>query len=98
MTLPGLNGIELCRRLRQEKQTPVIMITARYGLSIKSTDWTAERMITSAKPFAIEELLARMRSLLRRTGSCVRGNCWYVRIFSWIPWARRLPKAEKRLI
>lgn len=67
--LPGLNGIEVCRRIRKVKQTPVIMITARDALSdtINGLDSGADDYL--AKPFAIEELLARMRSLFRRTGS-----------------------------
>lgn len=68
LMLPGLNGLSLCSRLREVKSTPVIMITARDGLAekIAGLDSGADDYI--AKPFDIEELLARMRSLLRRTG------------------------------
>ncbi len=74
LMLPGLNGLELCRRIRKVKQTPVIMITARDGLSdkINGLDSGADDYIP--KPFAIEELLARMRSLLRRSGSFNEGR------------------------
>ncbi|ULO04687.1 response regulator transcription factor [Paenibacillus sp. 19GGS1-52] len=74
LMLPGLNGLELCRRIRKVKQTPVIMITARDGLSdkINGLDSGADDYIP--KPFAIEELLARMRSLLRRSGSLNEGR------------------------
>ena len=63
--LPGLNGLEVLRRLRREKQTPVILLTARDAVMDKVTglDAGAEDYIT--KPFAIEELLARIRVLLR---------------------------------
>ncbi|OKP96676.1 response regulator transcription factor [Paenibacillus sp. P46E] len=74
LMLPGLNGIEVCRRIRKVKQTPVIIITARAGLSdkINGLDSGADDYI--AKPFAIEELLARMRSLLRRAGTLLEGH------------------------
>ena len=64
--LPGLNGLEVLRRFRREKQTPVILLTARDAVMDKVTglDAGAEDYIT--KPFAIEELLARIRTALRR--------------------------------
>lgn len=65
--LPELNGIEICRRLRNAKDTPVIMLTARDSVidRVSGLDSGADDYIP--KPFAIEELLARMRSILRRT-------------------------------
>jgi DNA-binding response OmpR family regulator len=65
--LPELNGIEVCRRLRNTKDTPVIMLTARDSIidRVSGLDSGADDYIP--KPFAIEELLARMRSILRRT-------------------------------
>lgn len=64
--LPGLNGIEVLRRLRQEKQTPVIILTARDQVVDKVTglDIGADDYMT--KPFAIEELLARIRKHIKR--------------------------------
>lgn len=66
LMLPRINGIELCRQLREKKQTPVIMLTARdevmdkvNGLQVGADDYLA-------KPFAMEELLARINALLRR--------------------------------
>ncbi|CAM2870945.1 response regulator transcription factor [Paenibacillus sediminis] len=69
LMLPGINGIEVCRRVRKEKRTPIIMLTARDGVmdKVMGLDSGADDYIP--KPFAIEELLARMRSLLRRTDS-----------------------------
>ncbi|KWX80093.1 PhoB family transcriptional regulator [Paenibacillus riograndensis] len=97
LMLPGLNGIELCRRLRQEKQTPVIMITARDGLSdkINGLDSGADDYI--AKPFAIEELLARMRSLLRRTGSLCQGQLLVCQDLQLDPLGRTLTKSGETL-
>src|SRR3569833_1091441 len=67
--LPGLSGIELCRRLRarpETKQIPIIMLTARgeeservRGLATGADDYIV-------KPFSVPELLARVRALLRR--------------------------------
>ena len=64
--LPGLNGIEVLRRLRQEKQTPVIILCARDQVVEKVTglDIGADDYMT--KPFAIEELLARIRKHIKR--------------------------------
>ncbi|WP_136605124.1 response regulator transcription factor [Paenibacillus dokdonensis] len=64
--LPGLNGVEVCRRIRTMKRTPVIMLTARDRLEdrVSGLDSGADDYI--AKPFDIEELLARMRALFRR--------------------------------
>ena len=65
--LPGLNGLELLRRLRNEGSTlPVILLTARDSVMDKVTglDMGADDYIT--KPFAIEELLARIRAALRK--------------------------------
>ncbi len=64
--LPSLNGLEILRRLRREKETPVILLTARDAVMDKVTglDLGADDYIT--KPFAIEELLARIRVSLRK--------------------------------
>jgi DNA-binding response OmpR family regulator len=64
--LPGMDGWETCRRLRQESTVPIIMLTARgqeidrvLGLEIGADDYLA-------KPFSFRELLARMRAIFRR--------------------------------
>ena len=66
--LPGIDGIEVCRRLRQRHvHTPVLMLTARDGISdrVRGLDAGADDYLV--KPFALEELLARVRALHRRT-------------------------------
>lgn len=67
--LPELNGMEVLRRLRRSLNIPVIMLTARDSVSDKvaGLDLGADDYIT--KPFAIEELLARIRTALRKSGS-----------------------------
>jgi len=65
--LPGKDGIEVCRQLRSEKiDVPILMLTARDRVKdkISGLDSGADDYLT--KPFAFEELLARVRALLRR--------------------------------
>ncbi len=64
--LPGLNGFEVLRRLRRESQLPVIMLTARDAVTdkVSGLDGGADDYMT--KPFAIEELLARIRLVLKK--------------------------------
>lgn len=64
--LPGLNGLEVLRRLRRSSSVPVILLTARGEVVDKVTglDGGADDYVT--KPFAIEELLARIRVTLRK--------------------------------
>ncbi len=64
--LPGINGIEVLRRIRQFSDLPIILLTARDAVVDKVTglDGGADDYIT--KPFAIEELLARIRVALRK--------------------------------
>ncbi|HXM36206.1 MAG TPA: response regulator transcription factor [Pyrinomonadaceae bacterium] len=69
LMLPGMNGIELCRRLRREPQTrrtPIIILTAKSSESdrVSGLDIGADDYIT--KPFSVRELLARVRAVLRR--------------------------------
>lgn len=64
--LPAMSGMEVLRRLRRESQIPVIMLTARDTVidKVSGLDSGADDYIT--KPFAIEELLARIRATLRK--------------------------------
>lgn len=66
LMLPGLSGIEVCRRVRLESQVPIIMLTAKDDVTDKvaGLDIGADDYMT--KPFAIEELLARIRVALNR--------------------------------
>ena len=64
--LPGINGIEVCRRVRQFSEIPIIMLTAKDDIydKVSGLDMGADDYMT--KPFAIEELFARIRANLRR--------------------------------
>jgi DNA-binding response OmpR family regulator len=66
--LPRLNGIEVCRRLRQEAQntTPILMLTARDQLDDKLKGFQVGADDYLVKPFALPELVARIEALLRR--------------------------------
>lgn len=66
--LPGINGMEVLRRIRQFSEIPVIMLTARDEITDKvmGLDIGADDYVT--KPFAIEELLARIRAAFRKKG------------------------------
>lgn len=66
LMLPGLNGIEICRRIRKVSEVPIIMLTAKDEVmdKVAGLDSGADDYLT--KPFAIEELLARMRVALKR--------------------------------
>jgi DNA-binding response OmpR family regulator len=68
LMLPGVSGLEVCRRLRERSDTPVLMLTAKVeeeeklaGLSIGADDYMT-------KPFSPRELVARVKAILRRTG------------------------------
>lgn len=67
--LPRIDGLEVCRRLRTFSKVPVIMLTAREAVSdrVAGLDSGADDYLV--KPFALDELLARIRALLRRQKS-----------------------------
>ena len=66
LMLPNINGLEICRQIRQKQSTPIIIITAKSDTYDKVVvlDYGADDYIV--KPFDIEELLARIRAVLRR--------------------------------
>jgi two-component system, OmpR family, response regulator MprA len=72
--MPGVDGLEVCRRIRRTgSKLPVLMLTARDAVEnrVAGLDAGADDYVT--KPFALEELLARVRALLRRTTGDANG-------------------------
>ena len=65
--LPSLNGLEICRRIRNDSPVPIVMLTARTDTTdvIAGLEAGADDYVT--KPFEIDELTARLRAVLRRT-------------------------------
>ncbi|MBL4936271.1 response regulator transcription factor [Clostridium sp. YIM B02515] len=70
--LPSMNGMEVLRRLRQHSEIPIIMLTAKDQImdKVMGLDMGADDYLT--KPFAIEELLARIRAALKRKKATVQ--------------------------
>lgn len=74
LMLPGIDGLEVCRRIQADRRVPVIMLTARgdetdlvVGLSVEADDYLT-------KPFSPRELVARIRAVLRRAEDARRGT------------------------
>jgi two-component system response regulator MprA len=65
--LPGLDGLEVCRRLRAGGSVPILMLTAKDAVTDRVTGLNSGADDYLTKPFAFEELLARVRALLRRS-------------------------------
>ena len=66
LMLPGMDGVEVCRRLRAADAGPIVMLTARDAVTDKVAGLEAGADDYITKPFAFEELLARVRAALRR--------------------------------
>jgi two-component system alkaline phosphatase synthesis response regulator PhoP len=79
LMLPKLDGLEVCKAIRKKSAVPVIMLTARkeevdriIGLELGADDYVT-------KPFSVRELMARIKAVLRRTGSSPQGAVAQVR-------------------
>ena len=89
--MPGLDGFEVCRRIRESSAVPIIMLTALASLDdkIKGLDMGADDYVT--KPFSAEELVARIQAVLRRVELSGRQD---PRVFRAID--RRIACAQQR--
>jgi len=73
--MPGVDGLEVCRRMRSRgDRTPVLMLTARDAVTDRVAGLDAGADDYVVKPFALDELLARLRALLRRSGASAGGQ------------------------
>jgi two-component system response regulator MprA len=73
--MPNVDGLEVCRQMRRVGDlTPVLMLTARDAINDRVAGLDAGADDYLVKPFALEELFARLRALLRRTGALAPGK------------------------
>lgn len=72
--LPGMDGVDVCARLRESASVPVLLLTARDAVSdrVRGLDAGADDYLT--KPFELDELLARIRAMLRRPAAIQQGH------------------------
>lgn len=82
LMLPGINGMEICRAIRQHSEVPIIMLTAKegeidrvLGLELGADDYVI-------KPFSMRELLARIKTVLKRMNSTSGGSSEPLKIIS----------------
>lgn len=95
LLLPGMDGITICKKLRREKiHTPILMLTARGELGDKVAGLNAGADDYLVKPFAFEELLARIRALIRRPKQSL-GNVLTYKDLSFNPLTFEVKRAGK---
>lgn len=72
--MPGIDGMEVCRRIRKDGDIPILMVTGRDSVAdrVKGLETGADDYLI--KPFAFEELVARVKALLRRTETRTNGD------------------------
>lgn len=94
--LPGLDGLEVCRRLRAGGRVPILMLTAKDAIQdrVQGLDAGADDYLV--KPFSLEELLARIRALLRRA-QAERAPLYQFADLSMNTVAREVKRGERRL-
>jgi two-component system response regulator MprA len=96
--MPGTDGLEVCRRLRARGDaTPVLMLTARHEVSDRVAGLDAGADDYLVKPFALDELLARLRALLRRTSVSGGGELLRVGDLSLDPQRREAWRGDREL-
>ncbi|MDA8290882.1 MAG: response regulator transcription factor [Actinomycetota bacterium] len=96
VAMPGVDGIEVCRRLRAAgDRTPVLMLTARDGVDDRVAGLDAGADDYLVKPFALEELLARIRALLRRAGPEEAGTVLRFADLSLEPGTRQVRRGDR---
>ncbi len=95
--LPGLDGLEVCRRLRAAGSTPILMLTAKDAVPDRVAGLDAGADDYLVKPFAFDELLARVRALLRRSKPSEMPEALRFVDLTLDPAAREARRGERRL-
>jgi len=95
--LPGLDGLEVCRRLRAASSTPILMLTAKDAVPDRVAGLDAGADDYLVKPFAFDELLARVRALLRRSKPSEAPEALRFVDLTLDPAAREARRGERRL-
>jgi two-component system response regulator MprA len=98
LMMPRVDGFEVCRRMRAAgDRTPVLVLTARDGVSdrVKGLDAGADDYLV--KPFALDELLARLRALLRRSGSSAPGQVLRFSDLTLDPVAHQVNRGDREI-
>ncbi len=95
--LPGLDGLEVCRRLRAAGPTPILMLTAKDAVPDRVAGLDAGADDYLVKPFSFDELLARVRALLRRSRPAEGTEALKFADLTLDPAAREARRAGRRL-
>src|SRR3954467_2001943 len=98
LMMPRVDGLEVCRRMRAAgDRTPVLVLTARDGVAdrVKGLDAGADDYLV--KPFALDELLARLGALLRRSGATAPGQVLRFADLSLDPGAHQVKRGDREI-
>jgi two-component system response regulator MprA len=98
LLMPELDGLEVCRRLRAAgDETPILILTARDAVGDRVAGLDAGADDYLVKPFSLDELLARLRALLRRTGRNGGGDALRFADLSLDPGTREVRRGSRRI-
>jgi two-component system response regulator MprA len=98
LMMPRIDGLEVCRRLRaQGNRTPILVVTARDAVADRVAGLDAGADDYVVKPFALDELLARLRALLRRTRSEAAGEVLRFADLTLDPVAHEVKRGEREI-
>jgi two-component system, OmpR family, response regulator MprA len=96
LMLPDVDGLEVCRRLRATTELPVLMLTARRSLPDKVDGFNSGADDYLVKPFALEELLVRVKALLRRRGQGAASHLRFADLAMDLA-SREVQRGERRI-
>ena len=98
LMMPRVGGLEVCRRLRSTgDRTPVLILTARDAVTDRVAGLDAGADDYVVKPFALDELLARLRALLRRSGASAAGQVLRFADLSLDPVAHQVKRGDREI-